>query len=484
MATTPKKPSKARASTRKPRPPAPRLEDALAEATRAAFEQVRAAHPDDTFYGFVLYTTADGDYVVPTAFSEEGLTRVCDRYHGTGKYPDADKLRRDLRFSAPDSPYHELAGEAFEGLPSGPKLHDACFAALARLDDEVFFGKGAKRDAMVVNVVYGDMSDERWLAHAKRLNGQKTIETVMPFLRLNLPSGQVTQWGGKAYATNALSLSRDRALVAYSGSGGDIGVFRAATHKAVRVTRRRGEHWASQLTPDGTRLFLGDADGIYLLDIKSGTVRPFVKTPKPSTLALSPDGAWLAATDWEGPMKVFDAASGKQAWSEPDIETIVFTADARALMVIAVRERDGTWGGFLERRDARTGALQWSCSVGGAFDLAIACAEDGSILVASSTEARSPATVRWIAADDGRVTGTFKVAQAIGALAISPDRRHVAWCSGRRLVIADDQGREIASGTGGQEQLSDCAFLDDRRAIAVGRDVNTGPAILELTATP
>jgi hypothetical protein len=52
----------------------------------------------------------------------------------------------------------------------GRPLHEACFAALSQLDREGVFGQGAERDRVIVNVVYGDMSDERWLAHAERLN--------------------------------------------------------------------------------------------------------------------------------------------------------------------------------------------------------------------------------------------------------------------------------------------------------------------------
>ena len=43
----------------------------------------------------------------------------------------------------------------------------------------------------------------------------------------------------------------------------------------------------------------------------------------------------------------------------------------------------------------------------------------------------------------------------------------------RHLVV-------MAAGTGGQEALTWCEFIDVNTALAVGRNVNHGPAFLEL----
>jgi hypothetical protein len=132
-----------------------------------------------------------------------------------------EALARDLRFSATDSPYHDTR--------SG------------------YFGSGAARANVIVNVVYGDMSDEQWLAHAERLNPAGAVESALPFLRLHLPSGAVSRWGRGPYQVNALSLSSDRSIVAYSGSGGEVGVLRVTDRKAIYEKRRKGEHWGQRL---------------------------------------------------------------------------------------------------------------------------------------------------------------------------------------------------------------------------------------------
>ena len=46
--------------------------------------------------------------------------------------------------------------------------------------------------------------------------------------------------------------------------------------------------------------------------------------------------------------------------------------------------------------------------------------------------------------------------------------------------MIDREGQELARGQGGQESLIDVRFLDEHCVVAVGRDVNRGPALLEL----
>ncbi|MBX3252229.1 MAG: hypothetical protein KF901_33965 [Myxococcales bacterium] len=48
------------------------------------------------------------------------------------------------------------------------------------------------------------------------------------------------------------------------------------------------------------------------------------------------------------------------------------------------------------------------------------------------------------------------------------------------LIVLDREGRELARGTGTQERLACCAFATEDSALAAGRDVNRGPALLSL----
>ena len=52
---------------------------------------------------------------------------------------------------------------------------------------------------------------------------------------------------------------------AYTGAGGEVGVLRVSDHRALFEKQRKGEHWACALSPDGSRLFLGDKGGVLVL---------------------------------------------------------------------------------------------------------------------------------------------------------------------------------------------------------------------------
>ncbi|NVI92468.1 DUF4303 domain-containing protein [Actinomadura sp. BRA 177] len=47
---------------------------------------------------------------------------------------------------------------------------EAAFRALARLDEEGVFGRGAERARVVVNILQGDQGEESVLENARRLN--------------------------------------------------------------------------------------------------------------------------------------------------------------------------------------------------------------------------------------------------------------------------------------------------------------------------
>ncbi len=182
----------------------------LATAARTAFSALRDAHPSEHFYFFALFTTDAGEYVTTTAWSEEAFARVDNR---------------DFRFWPAESPHHSTHGALFDDFNPGSRLHEACFAALGILDAEGFFGVGAARANVILNVVYGDMSDEQWLAHAQRLNPPEAVAAALPYLRLHLPEGDVKQWGARVYQVSGLSLSSDRRVVAYTGMGGEVGIL-------------------------------------------------------------------------------------------------------------------------------------------------------------------------------------------------------------------------------------------------------------------
>jgi WD40 repeat protein len=358
------------------------------------------------------------------------------------------------------------------------------------LDRDGFFGEGGDRQNVILNVVYGDMSDEQWLAHAQRLNSSKVVESSLPYLQLHLPSGPVSRWGGNAYQVTALSLSLDRSLVAYSGSGGEVGVLRVADRKGIYEKRGKGQHWASALSPDGTRLFLGDSDGVGVLETWTGKYESFVKTGNPAELALSSDGKRLAVSTWDEPLRVFDTATGNPLWKQDGVKkaTLSFSPCGRWLAAASACVEGKTWVASVTCYEASTGRELWTTPLGNGSTASIAWSPDGEELLGSASEwvysdrdRTGVASLSFFSAMNGGKLRGVPWRSGIDAVAVGPGGQRIALCSDVTVVILNREGAELARGTGGQESLDDCAFVDDDTVLAVGRDVNSGPAILSLT---
>jgi hypothetical protein len=163
----------------------------LAAAARRAFTEARRLRPDEVFYCYALYTDGVASYIVPTCSGDRALRETA------GQDPSAIE---ELRWSPCDSPYHELGAEEFAGvdrlLAARPDPYDedeeteadvrfeACFQALASLDAEGFFGRGAERDRVIVTVLQGDQGVASRLANARRLNPPAAVERLADHLRL------------------------------------------------------------------------------------------------------------------------------------------------------------------------------------------------------------------------------------------------------------------------------------------------------------
>ena len=465
--------------------------ESLARAAEGAFSALRVRCPNERFYFYALYTTEEGSYACATAWSEEALSKVVAEYKR--KYPEqtVEGLARQLRFSAADSPYHQTNSEAFSQFEEGRALHEACFKALERLDLDGYFGSGAVRESVIVNVVYGDMSDEKWLAHAERLNPPRAVQSALPFLGLTFPSGRVSRWGRRAYQVNALSLSADRSVVAYSGSGGEVGVLRVADRTAFYEKTRRGEHWASVLSPDGTHLFLGHAEGVGILEARTGRYRRFIKTGKPGCLALSPDGTRLLVSSWRAPLSVVDSASGKTIWAHASLKNVsaAFSPCGRWLAAAASSRATKEWNSCVWCLDTSTGHEVWSASLGAGRDASVAWTPNGeALLAAASNWTYSPdgdwsgaASLAFFSSEEGRCIREVPWQSGIDAVAIAPSGDRIALCAQEAIVVLDRLGAELARGTGGQESFHQCAFVDDETVVAAGTDVNSGPALLSLS---
>lgn len=451
------------------------LEVRLAELAKASWTQLRADHPDERFYFYALYTTDDGAYVVPTAWGEKALRSAVKGAHAARSKDGLAELERGLRFSAPDSPYHEVHAEGFSPLPAGSRLLRACSAALKLLDAEGFFGRGRARGQVVVNVVFGDMSDEQWLEHAEALNPKASTDWARESLHIVEPQGDVRSFGGRAYQATAVSLSSDGARLAYSGSGGDVTVLALKKPpKTVLTKRRSGEHWASVLSPDGRTLYLGDRDGIHTLDVATGEKALFAHSGKPLFLAISDDGRRLAASGWDEPVAVYETDTRKRLLRFGKVRPagLAFSPGGTHLAV-AVPTSRLTILDLEATTKAGERPLDPECD-----ETPVAWTRDGNTLAVVSPSDGGIVFLTWPGLEKA---GAASVSGAVGALSFAPSGRRLAACVDSDLVVFDRAGREVGRGSGKQEELCACVMTTDEEALAVGRDVNVGPAVLALT---
>ncbi|WP_431245825.1 DUF4303 domain-containing protein [Leifsonia xyli] len=158
------------------------IRSAIAGAARTAWTALREEHPADDFYYFGLWTSPVAHRPAPTACSEQGLLRAVEEHRADGVGVDADALR----WAVNASPYDLFGDEAFAELEplfervgdpydrsreENESLFEAMVGALADLDAEGFFGTGARRDTVVVNVTMPAHERPRdAIESARRLN--------------------------------------------------------------------------------------------------------------------------------------------------------------------------------------------------------------------------------------------------------------------------------------------------------------------------
>lgn len=142
----------------------------IADAARVTYRALLAAHPDEHFYAFALYTDSGAMTVVPAANTEEGLKRVREQME-IGDDEDAP----EFTWATGEWAYEAAESDSFDPLCKkladnvlGPKFDEAKFAAyfkelqrdmieaLRLLDEEGLFGKGEERDKITLFVTISD----------------------------------------------------------------------------------------------------------------------------------------------------------------------------------------------------------------------------------------------------------------------------------------------------------------------------------------
>ncbi|MFC9534300.1 NB-ARC domain-containing protein [Streptomyces sp. NPDC056975] len=179
------------------------------------------------------------------------------------------------------------------------------------------------------------------------------------------------------------------------------------------------------ISPDGTWLATCSGDGeVRLWDRSSGrcTATLTGHTGTLISVAISPDGTWLATSSTDMTVQLWDRASGQC--------TVTLTGHTGRVRSVAISP-DGTWlatssaDGTVRLWDRDSGrATKFST---GPMVLMVAISPDGTWLATSSTDG----TVRLRDRDSGRLTATLTGhSDTVKLVAISPDGAWLATSSG------------------------------------------------------
>ncbi|HDR9482201.1 hypothetical protein BLA13014_07234 [Burkholderia aenigmatica] len=142
----------------------------IADAASVTYRALLAAHPDEHFYAFALYTDSGAMTVVPAANSEEGLKRVRERMEigDDEKAPEFTWATGEWAYESAEADSFNPLCERLADTVLGPEIPEAKFGeffrdlqrdmieALRLLDQEGLFGTGAAREKITLFVTISD----------------------------------------------------------------------------------------------------------------------------------------------------------------------------------------------------------------------------------------------------------------------------------------------------------------------------------------
>jgi uncharacterized protein DUF4303 len=189
------------------------LYPALKKATRQAFQALRRHHTDEHFYAFALYSNDVGQYLYPTANTEEALRRHYGRrvdpdeepqlrwfYPGDWRYcqEGAEHFVAVQKILGQFDPYSRTVSDE-EVKAHAHEVFKTCEQVLRYLDAEGLFGRGPDRERIVVNCLQLDSDEQPWLASAKRLNPKSVWKRYEAELQIGLAGIQKKLRAGPPY---------------------------------------------------------------------------------------------------------------------------------------------------------------------------------------------------------------------------------------------------------------------------------------------
>jgi WD40 repeat protein len=337
---------------------------------------------------------------------------------------------------------------------------------------------------------------------------------------------ELAEFKGHADQIWAVTFSPDGKLLASTGNDGTIRLWDSATGKETHCF---GQHYggicALAFSPDGKTLASAGSK-ITLWDVASqkDLIPSTGHKDGVSSLALSPDGETLASTGFDGTIRIWDLAAGKERrrivanvrdyWSgrctySPDGKILAWCDDKTLCLADAATGKDqrrfdakakiwriafspngkllamGIDGHGIDLCDPLDGKLIRTIDTAKHAVLDLAFSPDGNILTAAAQpgENEEPTAFLWEAATGKQLTRLTGHTNRIRLVAFAPDGNQLLTNGEDHTVRLWDvwTGKEVRKLQGLKDTVSDAAFSPDGNTIAGA--VRDGSVRLWETAT-
>ncbi|MFO0869669.1 MAG: DUF4303 domain-containing protein [Pirellulales bacterium] len=481
-----------------------KIRQAVCQAARKAFTEVRRARPKETFYVLALQTNDTAEYLYPVSNTEQALKRTVKKYHQDGY---ADESAETLRWSFGDWSYtnvgeahfeevNELLSQAteFDDVDDDEverrvaRLMKAVVAGLKDLDKEGFFGQGDERAQIAVMIV-GDLDAGLTNEWIQQLNPP---EVVAQFADTGTTSGKFRDVGSrKVSACEAVAVTADgKRLVA----AGDSHVFAWSVPNWQEILKKRvgayqKSHWGIRtvtVARDGSELAIGwrslfnDDGGIERWSVAKPKCLPALPVLKGGVWCLdyAPDMRTLVSAGEDGTIRVWDLKSceliREMTGHRDCVERVCFSPDGQQLASLENNKRG------LRMWNPSTGKLLHQLPASGR---SFAFTPDGrQIAVVRDSDVKEQGEVQFWDVRQGKMARSIAVGKNARHVVLSADGRRMVVC---RALPGVAELWDVAKGKCLQkldaryESLYGAVFVDRDRAVAlVGRGAERRPPLL------